>query len=417
MAGIASLMTYWIPTSVCPTWVWSLVYMVPVVGLNMFPVSGFGEVEFYLSMTKIIAVTLFLIISACVWFGAGTGTGPIWFKNWSPAVVGETPFNQFVNIAGAFTTAAFSYGGTELIGITAGEAANPRKSVPKAINGTIYRIFFFYLCSLFFVGVLLHSSDPVLRSKSIKTSPFVWVYNQVGINFAADAMNAVIIIAVTSAANSAIYACARTLMRLAEEGSAPKFLGKVDSRGVPMISVMVVAGFGLVAVGAAFAAGPNGAGLVFDFLSGVISYGIMAAWMMMSITHVRFRAGYVAQGYKIEDLPYVAPFFPYTQYLSITIGTFTAGCLLLSAFYSAGRADFYNLTWFMTNSWAYCGVPIVILLFLGHATFKSGFALVRLEDMDFETGKYIESAEDIAANLIAEEKGGVFKRIGKVFKK
>ncbi|KAJ3073652.1 hypothetical protein HDU98_000994 [Podochytrium sp. JEL0797] len=346
-------------------------------------------------------MVIFILVSFFVWLGLGTGTGALWFSNWNPAIQGDEPVDQFVNIAGAFTTAFFSFGGIEMLGLTAGEASNPRKTVPKAINGTFFKIFFFYIGALFFVGVLLSPNDPILQSETIDTSPFVWVYNQVGITFAAHLMNFVIITAVVAAANSAIYASARTLARLAEEGSAPQLFAKVDKRGVPMNSVFVTALVGLAAVAAAYGVGADGAGHVFNWLASVISFGILAAWSIMTITHLRFRAGFVAQGRKVEELPYVAPFFPWMDYISLAIGLFTAGCLFLSAFYDVKE---YDINWFTSNAWVYCGFPAVVLCYVLHATFKSGFGLVKYEDMDFETGRYIETTKDKEENEREDER-------------
>ncbi|KAJ3004257.1 UNVERIFIED_CONTAM: hypothetical protein HDU68_005213, partial [Siphonaria sp. JEL0065] len=397
-AGIASLMGYWVPSTTVASWIWSLLYMLPLVGVNLFAVTGFAEVEFVLCIVKIFAIVLFLVIAFFLWFGVGQGTGPLWFSNWSPAVVGDGSLNQFLNIGRSFTTAFFSYGGTELVGLTAGEAANPRKSVPRAINGTFYRIIIFYLGAIFFVGVLLAPNSPILKASSIKLSPFVYAYAQAGIGFGADFMNLVIIVAASSAANSALYACARTLVRLAKDGNAPKIFAKVDKRGVPVNAVFLVAAFGLIAVVVAYASGPKGSGYVFDWLSGVISYGIMANWMIMSYTHLRFRAGYLAQGRKLEDLPYVAPFYPYADYLSITIGSVITVFLIISAFYANGNDAFFNTQWFMDNSWTYAGVPLIIVLFVAHGSLKSGFKIVSYQDMDFETGKLVETAEQKAEN-------------------
>ncbi|KAJ3069900.1 hypothetical protein HDU98_007050 [Podochytrium sp. JEL0797] len=407
-------MGYWVPTTQVASWIWSLVFMVPLVGVNLFNVTGFAETEFFLCIVKIIAIVMFLVIGVFVWFGVGQDTGFLGFKNWSPAVVGDSSLNRFLNIGGTFTTAFFSYGGTELVGLTAGEAANPRKSVPRAINGTFWRIIIFYLGSIFLVGVLLSPDSPILKAASIKESPFVYAYSSAGIKFGADFMNFVIIVSASSAANSSLYACARTLLRLAEEGSAPKFFAKIDKRGVPVNSVFIVGFFGLAAVVAAYASGPEGSGHVFDWLSGVISYGIMANWMIMSYTHLRFRSGYLAQGRKIEDLPYVAPFYPYADYLSLTIGAVVTSFMLVSAFYNVNNLpNFFNLQWFMDKSWTYCGVPLTILLFIGHGTFKSGFKVVAFEDMDFETGRLIETEAEKEENAHIHDKPQNLKEWGK----
>ncbi|KAJ3284171.1 hypothetical protein HDU79_008417, partial [Rhizoclosmatium sp. JEL0117] len=400
MAGIAALMGFWVKASSVASWVWSLVYMVPLVGINLFAVTGFAEVEFVLCIIKILAIVLFLIIGIFVWFGVGQNTGALGFRYWSPAIQGTDAGDSLLRLGKTFTTAFFSYGGTELVGLTAGEAANPRKSVPRAINGTFWRIIIFYLGALFLVGVLIPPGSSILTSGSIKESPFVYVYSLASINWGADFMNFVIVVAATSAANSSLYACARTLLRLAEEGSAPKIFAKVDKRGVPVNSVLVVGLFGLLAVVVAYASGDEGSGHVFDWLSGVISYGIMANWMIMSYTHLRFRRGYLAQGRKVEDLPYVAPFYPYADYTSLTIGAVVTVFLLISAFFPNGVPSdvFFNSQWFYDQSWTYFGVPLTIIFYVGHAALKSGFKQIAYEDMDFITGRLIETAEEKEEN-------------------
>ncbi|KAI8614839.1 amino acid permease/ SLC12A domain-containing protein [Chytriomyces sp. MP71] len=397
LAGIAGLMGYWLPD--VSSWIWSLVYLVPLAGVNMVSVTGFAEVEFVLCIIKIFAIVLFMIIAVLYWFGVGHSDGVLGFRNWAPAVVGSDSTDSFLRIGATFTTAFFSYGGTELVGLTAGEAANPRAAVPRAINGTFWRILIFYIGSIFLVGVILPTTSPVLAQHSTSMSPFVYAYQAVGISFASHFMNLVIIVAASSAANSSLYACARTLLRLAEEGSAPSIFARVNKRGVPINSVLAVTLVGLIAVVAAYASGPKGSGQVFDWLSGVISYGIMANWMIMSFTHLRFRRGYSMQGRKLEDLPYIAPFYPYADYVSLTIGSVVTVFLFISAFYNrAGTPNWFNTQWFLDNSWTYCGVPLIIVFYIAHGSLKSGFALVKYEDMDFETGRLIETEEEKSFN-------------------
>ncbi|KAI8614937.1 amino acid permease/ SLC12A domain-containing protein [Chytriomyces sp. MP71] len=417
LSAVAGLMSWWVPQSKVASWIWSLTYLVPLAGVNLIGVSGFGEVEFVLSIIKIIAIVIFMIIGTAVWFGAGSGgQGALGFRNWSPPIQGSDSFNQFLNMAGAFTTAFFSYGGTELVGLTAGEAANVRKSVPKAINGTFYRIIIFYIGSIFIVGVLLPPNSAILNPNNpegIAQSPFVYVFKTVGISAAADIMNAVIIIAALSAANSSIYATSRTLMRLAEDGSAPQLFARVNKQGVPVYALAASIGFGLVAVVGAAAAGPSGSDKVFGWLSQLISLCIMMSWMAMSVTHLRFRWGYVAQGRSLADLPYIAPFFPYSQILSLTIGTLLSGFIVLFSFYqgnftaSASCEAFFCEVWFINNSFIYAGVPLVVMLFVVHAAYTglrsgkgilSALALVPYEDMDFETSKFVETEEEVAEN-------------------
>ncbi|ORY45514.1 hypothetical protein BCR33DRAFT_813725 [Rhizoclosmatium globosum] len=206
-------------------------------------------------------------------------------------------------------------------------------------------------------------------------------------------MNAVIIIAVVSAANSSIYACSRTLMRLADEGSAPSIFRHVNKRGVP--STLSAAQFSLVHLRC-----PNGSTNVFNFFSSLVSLGIMFAWMIISWAHLRFRAGFIAQGRNVSELPYVAPFYPYADYLSLTIGVVVTAFMIFGAFYNV---TIYDLNWYMNNAWLYGGVPLSLVFYIIKAIYISnksnkgafyGFGLIPYEDMDFDTGRLVESPDD-----------------------
>ncbi|KAJ3239567.1 hypothetical protein HDU78_002795 [Chytriomyces hyalinus] len=406
MSAIAVLMAFWFPD--VKSWIWSFIYIIPFVGVNLIAVTGFAEVEFVLCIVKIIAIVLFIIVGTLYWFGVGHSGGFLGFRNWSPAIVGADGLDSFLRIGGTFTTAFFSYGGTELVGLTAGEAANPRKSVPRAINGTFWRIIIFYIGAIFIVGLILPPDSPILTQKSASMSPFVYAYKAVGISFASHMMNFVIIVAASSAANSSLYACSRTLMRLAEEGSAPSIFARVNAKGIPVNSVIAVTVISVISVAGAYIADladGKGSSKVFDWLSGVISYGIMVNWMAMSFTHLRFRYGYVAQGRKIEDLPYIAPFFPYADYVALTIGAFVTAFIFVSAFYnSTNDPEFYNTQWFLDNSWIYFTIPLLIACYVIKAATTDGFGFIPYDQMDFETGKLIETPEEIAENEALKQK-------------
>ncbi|KAJ3121587.1 hypothetical protein HK100_012307 [Physocladia obscura] len=394
MAGVATLFEFWVPTSTIPSWAVSLIFMFPLFALHLISVRGFAETEFVLSLIKVLTIIIFIIISFFLWLGIGTGTGPLWFTNWNPAVVGDTAMTKFVNVGAAFTTGFYAYGGTELVGLTAGEAENPRLSVPRAIKGTFWRIVIFYVGSIFFVGVLL---NPLATWSA---SPFVYVLESAGISFAAEFINFVAIVAALSASNSSIYACARTLLRLSEDRQAPRIFGKIDKRGVPVNSVIAIMIVGLVGIGASYASGPDGSINVFNFLTGFVSFSTMLAWMIVSITHLRFRAGYIAQGRKLEDLPYIAPFFPWFNYMSIIVGIVVTFFMLISAFDTNGMSqdEFFNLSWWMNNSWIYAGIPITACLYLGYVIFVPGsMRLVSYDEMDFESNTLIETREEKAA--------------------
>ncbi|KAJ3407177.1 hypothetical protein HDU80_009438 [Chytriomyces hyalinus] len=406
LSAIATFMTYW--TTAVQPWIWSAVYLVPLVLVNFIGVSGFAEVEYTLSFVKVVTVSLFLVVGTLVWLGVGTGRAK-WFENWSPAIVGNDAISRFANVSsGGFVTAFYSYAGTELIGVTAGEVSNPRKAVPRAVTGTFYRIVIFYIGAIFLVGVLLPPDSSILNpNNAISQSPFVYVYSVIGINFAADVMNAVIIVAALSASNSALYACSRTLMRLSDEGNAPKVFSYVDKRGVPLVALSLTVLFCVASVLGGYLVG---SGQMFNFISSTSGLGILIAWNIISYTHLRFRWGYLAQGRKLEDLPYVAPFFPYADILSLLLGTLIFVFILFGTFY---QRTVFDLSWYMNTSWIYSGVPLIIILFIayglragiisGKGVF-SGFKLIPYEEMDFESDRYIETEAERAENDALKQK-------------
>ncbi|KAJ3394997.1 hypothetical protein HDU84_004455 [Entophlyctis sp. JEL0112] len=409
LSAIGQYMGFWISKNTVQEWVWPAVYLAPLIVINFIGVRSFGEVEYVLSILKVIAVVLFLVVGFLVWFGVGTNK-VLGFSNWNPAVVGDDPLMKFSNIATAFITAFFSYGGTELVGITAGEARNPRKAVPRAINGTFYRIILFYVGAIFIVGVLLPPNSSILdpNSTSTKQSPFVYAFSVVGIGFAADAMNGIAIVAALSAANSSIYACSRTLMRLAAEGSAPACLSYVrPSNGIPVPALALSIVFGALAAVAGYISGTM---LVFQWLSNVIAISIMISWMVMCFTHLRFRYGYLSQGRVLRDLPYVAPFFPYADYLSIIIGFVVTCFMVFGAFFQVEKFD---MNWFIANPWLYCGMPLVTIAFIAHSLWGRSngvtFFMIRFEDMDFETSKLVETPEETIINEVISRKPKTIK--------
>ncbi|KAJ3129800.1 hypothetical protein HK101_005187 [Irineochytrium annulatum] len=405
------VMSYWFPD--VQTWVWSIVFLVPLTTVNALGVRGFGEIEFVLSLIKVIAIVFFLLFGFVVFVGGSKAYGTVWFKNWvwtegNPnAPIGQDPsitsgnvqLAQFIALLNAFPIAFYSYGGTELVGVTAGEAANPRMAVPKAIKGTLVRICLFYIGALFFIGLIIPASYPKLGG-DISLSPFTLVYQAVGIGFAAHLMNAVILVAVLSAANSSIYACSRTLMGLAREGKAPAIFGRVDKRGVPMLSLGISVGFGCLALVGNFV----GDGKAFLVLSNIIGVAILLSWLTIAATHLRFRAAWNAQNRDLKELPYMAPFHPFGDIIALVLG----GVVIAGLLYSEVTVPFDAVN----DSVLYVGFPLFIVLYCGfkgyyfvadtlNKRFNLGWnitddmwKMVPLKDVDFDTDRLILRPSD-----------------------
>ena len=220
LAG-ALIMKYWFPD--VPAIVWSALFLLILFGLNYLSTRSFGESEYVFSSIKVITVFVFLFCGSMLIFGIGdTSPG---FTNWT---IGEAPFvGGWESILAIFMVAGFSFQGTELIGVAAGEAEDPEKNVPKAINSIFWRILLFYIGAFTVIGFLIPYTDPNLLNASVENvsiSPFTLVFDRFGFAFAANFINAIILTAVLSAGNSGLYSSTRMLYALAKEGQAPKSL-------------------------------------------------------------------------------------------------------------------------------------------------------------------------------------------------
>ncbi len=363
-AGI--IMAYWLPNT--PGWVWAIAFLVVLFAINALSVKGFGESEFWLAAIKVTAVILFLIFGTLMIFGI-IGGHTAGFSNWT---ADGGPFQGgFVSILAIFMVAGFSFQGTEMIGVAAGEAENPRRDVPKAIKTVFWRIMLFYIGAIFVIGTLIVWTDPNLLktdTTDIAYSPFTLVFERAGIAFAASAMNAVILTAILSAGNSGLYISSRMLYGLAQEGKAPKIFQKVTKNGVPMPALIATAAVGLVG----FIAGLISEHGAYTWLINISGLSGFIVWVGVAMCHYRFRRAYVKQGHDVKDLPYVAPFFPFGPILAFAM------CLIviLGQNYEAvfaGRG--------MEVLSAYIGLPVFIAVWLIHkAVTKS--KTVPLETMD-----------------------------------
>ncbi|KAI9105897.1 amino acid permease/ SLC12A domain-containing protein [Phlyctochytrium arcticum] len=382
LSAVGIIMQFWTPS--LPAWIWSASILLFLVTVNLISVRGFGESEYWLSAIKVAAVVAFVAIGTATdlgWVGSEPAKG---FSYWH--IPGAPLKDGITGIFNVFVIAFFSFGGTELVGITAGEARNPRKSVPKAINQTFWRILLFYLSTIFIIGLNLRNDDPTLldsaETENIKLAPFTRVLELAGLRTAAHVMNAVIFAAVLSAGNSAIYAASRTLMTLAREGKAPPFLGEVAVNGVPVASLLVTTAIGCFA----FLGIVWGEGVVFTWLLHLTGMSGILTWLSITIIHLRFRAAYLAQGRLLSDLAYRSPFFPYGQYLAIV--------LALLVIVGQGYAAIVTRPFLWQNIIAvYIGLPVFVALFVYYKV-RHQTQVVPLLDCDFDTGAAVHSESD-----------------------
>ncbi|MDR7359231.1 amino acid permease [Paeniglutamicibacter sulfureus] len=371
-AGI--IMDFWLPG--VPGWIWAGIFLVVLTGLNALSARSFGESEFWLSLIKVSAVVLFLIAGVLMIVGILGDSSP-GLSNWQNR---EDVFHGgWVSIISVFMIAGFSFQGTELVGVAAGEAKNPRREVPKAIRNVFWRIMIFYIGAIFIIGCLIPFADPSLLASGeadVAASPFTMVFERAGIAFAASLMNAVILTAILSAGNSGLYASTRMLYSMAHDGKAPKIFGRTNSRGVPIPALLATAAVGL-----------------FGFLSAIVGQGAAYAWLLnvsglcgfivwagIAISHYRFRRGFLAQGNKVSDLPYRASLFPIGPLLAFAVLILVIAGQNYEAVV-AGRG--------MEVLSSYIGLPIFLGLWLVHRLVTKS-KVVPLLEMDLAAPQDVE---------------------------
>ena len=300
-AGFISGWNYWFPA--IPTWVSAAVFLVVICAANLLGVSKFGEFEFWFAIIKIVAVIAMIVGGlAVIIFALPTASGiKASFANWFTLEGGffpnglmeQTKDGTWTGLLMALVVVMFSFGGTELIGITAGETEDPRRTIPRATNDIIWRILVFYIGAL---GVIMAVIPWNTIGGDDVPSPFVQIFDSVGIHAAAGILNFVCLTAVMSVYNSGLYANSRMLYSLAKQGNAPAYLGKLNAKGVPVTGVLTSAVITAIAVVVVFV-WPE---FAFNYLMSIATIAGIINWTMIMFTEMKFRK-VVAAGGAPED--------------------------------------------------------------------------------------------------------------------
>ncbi|GFP58023.1 general amino-acid permease GAP2 [Trichoderma asperellum] len=360
------------------------IFLATIVTINMFGVKGYGEAEFTFSLVKIVAVIGFILLGIVLNLGGTPTQGYIGGKYWhDPGAFN----NGFKGLCSVFVTAAFAFTGTELIGLAAAETANPRKSLPTAIKQVFWRISLFYIVALTLVGLLVPYNNPMLvgaNNADAHASPFVIAIKSAGIEVLPSLMNAVILIAVLSVGNSAVFGSSRTLAALANLGQAPEILGYVDQRGRPLVAILVAAAFGLLA----FLADLKQENSVLDWLLAISGLSSILTWASICVCHIRFRRTWAARGHHPSDLPFQSQVGVAGSYVglilnvSVLTAQFWVGAFPIATPGKPTTAAFQAENFFLK----WMGAPIALLFFLSHKLYYRT-SYVRIKDMDIDTGR------------------------------
>ena len=301
----SQVLSYWQIFGGLHPFIWCLIFLALLFALNAFSVKSFGEAEFWFSIIKVATIIIFLIMGLLLIFGI-IGGEPIGFKNFS---IGDAPFhNGILGLLGVLVVAGFSFGGTEVVAVTAGESENPQESMPKAIKQVFWRILLFYIGSIFIIACIIPYTDPRLlnQNSDVAMSPFTIIFEKVGILFAASVMNTIILTAVLSAGNSGLYATSRLLFSLSQDAKAPRFLGNLNKNKMPFNALLVTTTFIIIIL---IYANINMGG--YGKLLSMVGSLILIVWAISIISHIRLRQAIKAQGKSVNQLlPFKAPLYP-----------------------------------------------------------------------------------------------------------
>ncbi|MGF6327476.1 histidine transporter [Pseudomonas sp. BS3782 TE3695] len=352
-------MGFWFPE--VDRWIWVLGIVSVVGGLNLCNVKVFGEMEFWLSLLKVAAIVAMILGGfGIMLFGISTAPGAqaTDISNlWSHG--GFMP-NGVGGLIASFAVVMFAFGGIEIIGVTAGEAKDPQRVLPRAINAVPLRILLFYVLTM----LVLMSIFPWQQIGS-QGSPFVQIFDKLGISSAATILNIVVISAAVSAINSDIFGAGRMMYGLAQQGHAPKGFARLSRNGVPWLTVVVMSSALLLGVLLNYLIPEN----VFLLIASVATFATVWVWLMILFTQVAMRRSMSAE--QVAQLKFPVPFWPYAPMAAIAFMLFIFG--VLGYFPNTQAALIVGLVW----------IVLLVLAYLTWVKPAAGQAALVARDPDF----------------------------------
>nr|WP_314542844.1 amino acid permease [uncultured Massilia sp.] len=300
LSAVGVYVQYWFPD--VPTWVSALGCFLIANGISMINVRAFGESEFWFSVVKVAAVIAMIVYGIFLLASGGAGPQATVANLWQH---GGFFAHGLTGLVMSMAIIMFSFGGLEVIGITAAEADDPARSIPRATNQALWRILVFYVGALA-VLLSLYPWNQIVPG----ASPFVLIFKALDAGIVAHVLNLVVLTAALSVYNSCVYSNSRMLYGLAVQGHAPRALLKVTDRGVPLASLGVSAVATVLCVGVNYALPGKAVGV----LMGLAVAGMLINWAMISWSHLRFRAAKRAAG---QATAFPSPWYPFTNWLCL----------------------------------------------------------------------------------------------------
>ena len=372
---ISSIFVFW--SDKVPLWGYFLIFWFCFLGFQLLGVTAFGEAEFWLALAKLFGLTAFFIFS--IVYAAGgirnSDGGTLGFNYWHNPGAFATGFR---GVATVFVFCSTFYAGVESIAVAATETRNPGKAVPLAIRQVFWRIIFVYMGSAFFFGLVCPANaDGLINgpSRALK-SPMTIAIQNAGWEGGVHLINAFIFITCLSAVNSSIYIGSRTVLFMAQEQKAPKFLGWTTKRGVPVAAIVFTNLFGALSMMNI----STGAGEAYSYIVNLSGVSTFLVWGSISFIHIRFRQAWKAQGRSSDQLPYKSLWYPWNAYFGLFANMFLAlvqGWTTLSPFNAGNFVDAYIL------------LPLFPLIFV---VYKLAFRTHwwRVSEIDLDAGRRMD---------------------------
>ncbi|GKT55746.1 dicarboxylic amino acid permease [Colletotrichum tofieldiae] len=402
LSAFALIMKFWVGDRVNPA-VFITIALVLILLINSISVKAFGEFEFWLSSLKVVIMVGVILLLFILAVGGGpTGDRP-GFRYWSdPGAFAEYKVEgaqgRLLGVWSAMVAAVYAFSGTELVGVTVGEAKNPRLSMPKAVRLTFMRIVFFYVISVFLLGMVVpYNSAELVFAASAKTSaaasPFVVAITIAKIKGLDHVINGCLVIFVFSAANSDIYISSRTLYGIAADGKAPRIFTRTTKAGVPFVALGLCGVF----CSLAYMSVSSGAAAVFGYLTNVVTVFVqgLLTWISILVSHIFFCRAREAQRIDPAYIPYRAPFGVWGSYIALgflIILTLTKGIEVF-----VGTFDYKN---FIVQ---YIGIPVYLSCIFGFKILKKS-SRVHSATADLVTGVPQETVAEERAAFEAERR-------------
>ncbi|RMD39200.1 hypothetical protein DV735_g5929, partial [Chaetothyriales sp. CBS 134920] len=384
---ISSILVYW--SDKVPQWGYFLIFWFVFLAFQMLGVESFGEAEFWLALVKLGGLAAYFIF-AIVYISGGVNHDAVGFRYWHNP--GAFAGHGFRGVASVFVFCSTFYAGVESVAIAATETKNPGVAVPLAIRQVFFRILFVYMGSAFFFGVTCPANSPGLingSSRALK-SPMTIAIQNAGWHGGVNLVNAFLFVTCLSAVNSSIYIGSRTILFMAQDGKAPRFLGWTNRRGVPVYAITLTNLVGALSMMNL----STGAGKAYSYIVNLSGVSTFLVWGSISFTHLRFRHAWAAQGRHASELPFVGKWYPWNTYFGVFANVFLAfvqGWTTLSPFNAGNFVDSYIL------------LPLFPLIYVVYKWWNKT-RYWRLNEIDLDSGRRAD-LDPPKAEVIAEHSG------------